>query len=152
MMIAGGCGVAPIRAFIRERVHHARNGQDLSPCILYLGFRTPKDEVYQPMFAEALQVGALSEVEVVYSKGCDKPGQQCMNVSELVRKEGKTVWDHFQSSGVVYLCGGARTFGAAVETEMMEVFQQEGNMTFEESQDYLRKLIDNGQIFEDLAD
>jgi NADPH-ferrihemoprotein reductase len=62
------------------------------------------------------------------------------------------VWHHFQNGGVAYLCGGARTFGAAVETEMMQVFQEHGNMSFEESQDYLRTLIDAGQIFEDLAD
>jgi sulfite reductase alpha subunit-like flavoprotein len=152
MMIAGGCGVAPIRAFVRERIQLAREGVKLGPCSLYLGFRDPKDEVYQPLFADAVQVGALSQTKVVYSKGCEHPGQKCMTVAELVREEGVAVWHHFQNGGVAYLCGGARTFGAAVETEMMQVFQEHGNMSFEESQDYLRTLIDAGQIFEDLAD
>ncbi|KAL3908959.1 MAG: hypothetical protein SGILL_008281 [Bacillariaceae sp.] len=152
MMIAGGCGVAPIRAFVRERIHKAREGTKYGPCILYLGFRTPKDEIYQPLFADALQVGALTESKVVYSEGCDEPGQERTNVSDFVRKQGNVVWEHFQNGGVTYLCGGARTFGAAVESEMMEVFQEHGNMSFEESQNYLRKLIEEGRIFEDLAD
>ena len=75
-----------------------------------------------------------------------------MNVSDLVRREGGEVWNHFSNGGVAYLCGGARTFGAAVESELMEVFQEHGKMNVEEAKQFLRELIEERRLFEDLAD
>ena len=42
LMIAGGCGIAPIRAFLEEQIASSNFGQGH----LYLGFRSPSDEVY----------------------------------------------------------------------------------------------------------
>lgn len=75
-----------------------------------------------------------------------------MNVNKLVRHESQLVWDHLQSGGYTYLCGGARTFGAAIEHELLEIIQEHGSMDFEGAENYLRKLIESGRLLEDLAD
>ena len=155
MMIAGGCGVAPIRAFIEERI--AIMNQDsttkFGPGILYLGFRNPKDSVYRELIQQAIDCGALSDAKMSFDHGCTDPSQICMRVTDLIRKEGQIVWDHINSNGgYIYMCGGARTFGAAVEQEMLEIIQENGDMTFEEAKDYLRKLSESGRLMEDLAD
>ncbi|KAL3939352.1 MAG: hypothetical protein SGBAC_005910 [Bacillariaceae sp.] len=166
MMIGGGCGVAPIRAFLQERVHlssavadaasgHNNNGNSsnkFGPGILYMGYRNPQDAVYRELIQEALECGALTEAQVVYSSGCTLPTQKCMLVSELIRQEGATVWKHMENGGHVYICGGAYAFGATVKAELLDLVQEHGKMTFEESEAYLRRLMDNGRFSADLAD
>ena len=120
--------------------------------ILYLGFRTPTDEVYRDMVNYAVDVGVLTDAQVSYTSGCVKPDQQCQLVSDTVRANGKQVWDLMESGGYTYLCGGARTFGAAIEHEVIGIIQEYGNMTEKEAIDYLRNLIKEGRFCEDLAD
>jgi sulfite reductase alpha subunit-like flavoprotein len=152
MFIGGGCGVAPIRAFIEERLALQSMGRGLGPATLFLGFRSPHDEVYQCLVQKALKSGALTEAEVVFSSGCNNRGQcQQMLVSDLVRQRGEIVWRHIQDGGHVYVCGGARTFGAAIEAAFLNIFQ-ERSMNFDEANGYLRELVDKGQLAEDLAD
>jgi len=153
LLIAGGCGVAPIRAFVEERVFLAQqNTESFGPGWIYLGFRSPEDEVYRSLLDKALEVGALTEAKVAYSYGCTEANQYCMNVNKLVRQESQLVWDHLESGGYTYLCGGARTFGAAIEHELLEIIQEHGQMDFEGSEKYLRQLIEDGRLLEDLAD
>jgi sulfite reductase alpha subunit-like flavoprotein len=148
LMIAGGCGIAPIRAFIEERV--ALDAPKYGPCLLFLGFRSPDDEVYQPLIKNALAVGALTHAKITYSDQCED-GQKCMMVSDMVQIQGRQVWDHFQSGGYTYICGAARTFGAAVEAEIIAVIQKYGTMDFEDAQAYTRKMIKAGRLMEDSA-
>jgi sulfite reductase alpha subunit-like flavoprotein len=155
MMIAGGCGVSPIRAFVDERIALAQaesSTTNYGPGILYLGFRNPNDSVYQSLIDKAMDCGALTEAKVCFDHGCYKPNQRCMRVSELLRSDGEKVWDLLESGGCVYLCGGARTFGAAIESELLEIFKEHGNMTLDDGAAYLRELVGSGRLMEDLAD
>lgn len=166
LMIAGGCGVAPIRAFCEERILlREKFGVEFGRGTLLLGFRSPEDQVYDELIQHALQVGALTDVKISYSSGwkrdtreeneetmtgCDCHGG---NVNELVRQDAEHIWAHMQNGGVTYLCGGARTFGAAVEQEFLgAVLQDHGSMSFDEASAYLRKLAEDGMLLEDLAD
>lgn len=150
LFVGGGCGVAPIRAFIEERIILQSTGHCCGPATLFLGFRNPHDEVYQGLVQEALQVGALTNSDIVYSSGSDKSCQQ-MLVSELVRQRGGSVWKHFQDGGHAYLCGGARTFGAAIEAAFLGIFQMHGKLDFDGANEYMRVLVDTGRLAEDLA-
>lgn len=46
----------------------------------------------------------------------------------------------------------AYAFGATVKAELLDLVQEHGKMTFEESEAYLRRLMDNGRFSADLAD
>ena len=124
-------------------------GQEFGPGIL--GFRTPEDEVYQDLVQKALELGALPESERVYSAGCESGTCHNMLASDLVRERSEQVWNHFQAGGHVYMCGGAQTFGAAIEAAFLDIFQEQGNMNFDEALAHLRGLVDKGQLLEDLA-
>lgn len=154
LMIAGGCGVAPIRAFVEERLalKKASPTTTFGPCRLYLGFRNPQDQVYQSLIESAVAEGALTEATVTFSSGCSEPGQRCMLVTELISTEGRDVWEHLESGGYTILCGGARTFGVAVGAKLMDVLQEHGRMSWDEAEEYKRKLYREGRWLEDLAD
>ena len=152
MFIAGGCGVAPIKAFIEERITLQAKGHQLGPATLFMGFRSPQDEPYTQLVQEALKLGALTTSDVVYSSGPSQSICQQMLVSDLIRQKGDDVWSHFKvKRGAVYMCGGARTFGAAIESAFLDIFQEKGNMSFDEAASYLRELSEEGQLQEDLA-
>ena len=151
LMMAGGCGIAAIRAFLEERLSF-ENPADFGEGHLFLGFRTPEDEVYRDMVDRALETGVLSNVQMSYSSGCTRPDQQCRLVSDTVRANGKEVWDLFENGGYTYLCGGARTFGAAVAREVIGIIEEHGNMSTEDATLYLQQLIKEGRYCEDLAD
>jgi sulfite reductase alpha subunit-like flavoprotein len=62
------------------------------------------------------------------------------------------VWDLFENGGYTYLCGGARTFGAAIEREILAIIEKYGNRSEEDAIHYLRQLMKEGRFCEDLAD
>jgi NADPH-ferrihemoprotein reductase len=76
----------------------------------------------------------------------------CGLVTEQVRRYGAAFWEHCQAGGVTYLCGGARTFGVAIENEVHAIFQEHGGMLEQEATAYLQELIREGRLCEDLAD
>ncbi|KAL7486275.1 hypothetical protein ACHAW6_011863 [Cyclotella cf. meneghiniana] len=147
LFIAGGCGVAPIRGLLEERVALAQNGK-LGPATLYLGFRSPDDEVYRQRFEEAIKFGALTDAQISYSTGSANNSV----VSDVVLKNGARVWTHFEEGGVTFLCGGARSFGAAIESAFLNIVQEHGKKDFVAAEQYLRTMIKNGRLMDDLAD
>mmetsp|Transcript_53225 Transcript_53225/g.129258 ORF Transcript_53225/g.129258 Transcript_53225/m.129258 type:complete len:862 (+) Transcript_53225:183-2768(+) len=154
VLVAGGCGVAPICAFVEERLAMKRQNPNINfgPCDLYIGFRSPEDQVYAVLGEVALKEGAISDAQVAYNFGCTEPTQHCMFVSDLLRLESAKVWKHLKDGGVVIVCGAGRTLGAAVEAAMMDLLQEHGGMTWEEAEIYMRKMVEDKRLLEDLAD
>jgi len=170
-MIAGGCGVAPIRAFLEERIQRAANHESLAPSSLFLGFRDQSDEVYGDFVQQALESGAITKNYLNFqigktttTNGDDDNTEQAESlsaagsvvkiglVSDRVRQHGAEFWEHCQAGGVTYLCGGARTFGVAIENQVHAIFQEHGGLSAEEATVYLQELIRDGLFCEDLAD
>ena len=154
VLVAGGCGIAPIRAFVEERLARKRQNPNIEfgSCDLYIGFRSPEDQVYEALREEALEQGGISDAQVAYNYGCTEPTQHCMFVSELVRRESARVWKHLNDGGVIIICGAGRTLGAAVEAALMDLLQEHGGMTWEEAEIYMRKMVEDHRLLEDLAD
>jgi NADPH-ferrihemoprotein reductase len=171
--IAGGCGVAPVRAFLEERLYLQRqctqqlqnqdnhengfvpNRGKMGDAMLFLGFRSPYDQVYQDLVQESLNEGTLSEAFISFSGGSCVPmeGAKCQLISQTVRDHGDKVWDWIENRGAhVYLCGGARSFGTAVEAEIVRLIQIKSGRKENEAFQYLRQLISEGRLCEDLAD
>lgn len=166
VMIAGGCGVAPIRAFLEERLTISQ--QENAPkdhfgkAFLFLGFRTLEDVCYRDLVDSSLSSGVLSEAHIstdVCSTGgsTGNLSDSCIawhagNVTSSFSNHGALLWDHFQQGGYTYLCGGARTFGAAVEAQVVNIIQSHGKMSAEDASAYLRNMIAEKRFLEDLAD
>jgi NADPH-ferrihemoprotein reductase len=150
IMIAGGCGIAPIRALLEDRLFDS-SSQDFGPALLFLGFRSPGDEVYREMVTKALNSGAVTEAYVSYSGKCSSQSQRCQLISDTVGDYGQQVMDLIQNQAAhVYLCGGAHTFGAAIQTKFLSLLEE--SMTHEEANAYLQRMVIDGRLSEDLAD
>ena len=70
-----------------------------------------------------------------------------------MRQHGDVVLDWIENRGAhVYLCGGARSFGAAMQAELLNLMTNKTGRSPEEATQYLRQLIAEGRLCEDLAD
>ena len=163
-MIAGGCGVGPIRAFLEERLERLKRNRNNSSRnvnnmqrffgdgLLFLGFRNSQDAVYQDLIQHALDAGALTASHLSFDSGLPMNDPRRGNVAQSLAKNGPALWQHFQQGGYTYVCGGARTMGAAVERQILEILTQCGNMTPDDATRYMRNMIAEGRFCEDLAD
>lgn len=153
IMIAGGCGIAPIRAFLEDRVASMSESNIMGESLLFLGFRSPSDQVYQDLIDHSLSCGALSSAYISYSQECISDDQRCQLVTQTVREHGSAIIDGIENRGAhVYLCGGARSFGAAVEATFVDLLEAHNGLDSDGATAYLRRLVAEGRLCEDLAD
>ena len=159
VLIAGGCGVAPVRAFLEERLLlHQQQGVTFGKALVFVGFRDTDDVVYQDLMEECLSAQVITEAHISSTLGrttptSSPPGTKnealpqseitwsCGNVTESFRTKEAQLWDHFQQGGHTYLCGGARSFGAAVEAKVVRLIQHQGTLSVEQASAYLRQMI-----------
>lgn len=161
VMIAGGIGIAPFRAFLMDRIHQSVvEGKRLGPGLMLYGCRDDADQVYMSLMEEACRVKALTQYDVGYA--VSSPAARAATGSprattprmagQLVAEHSEQVWATLQDGGAVYLCGGARGFGQAVAAAIQNICVVKGGMTAEGATAHLAKLLETGQYVEDLAD
>ena len=180
ILVAGGCGVAPIRAFLEELVweaqHHdkTKSSKKYGPVHLFLGFRHPDDEVYRDLVNTAVKLGVVAEpAHITYTMGggggdsvCGQE-QPCGLVSDAMLRQGRVLNQLLRHErAVLYVCGGARLFGAAIQNALLQILQQpplptivDDSTTLEAvsldetaATDYLRTMHREGRYHEDLSD
>lgn len=167
LFIAGGCGVAPIRAFLEERIQMvAEKSGPFGEGYLFLGFRSPADAPYKSLIQRAFQCGAISNLHITYNSGCSKGSNtptlgvddalrahtSCGLVSDAVGEHGEQLYSFFERQGHTYICGGARLFGVAIENQVHLLLQNHGNLSENEATKYLQQMLEDGRFNEDLSD
>jgi NADPH-ferrihemoprotein reductase len=148
VMLAGGCGVAPIRAFLEERIMLMERGVDLGEAVLFVGYRNPADEVWSDMVKEALRTGTLTQAFVAFTTGVPDAAP----ITDVLRDQSKVTWDVLQADGYIYVCGGAQNFGAAVKSELIDILAKHGGHDEDSATAFLQDLAHCGRLCEDLAD
>ena len=145
ILLAGGCGVAAVRSLVEEL--HARG--HTNPTYIFLGFRNPADAAY----IDVMKSINPQLLDVAYSVSCTKTEARCALVSDRVHAHGELLYDLLERQGAyLYLCGGARTFGAAIQRELYSIYETIGELSPEEGQAALQTLLEQGRYCEDLAD
>jgi NADPH-ferrihemoprotein reductase len=150
VILAGGCGVAPFRAFLEQRQALQEAGQTLGDCYLFVGFRNPADAVWNDLMTEGLRSGTLTHSHVAYATGVPNASPL---LTAVFRESAKDVWDAIQQGdGHLYICGGAQSFGAAVKRELIDMAIAHGGHDAGTATAYLQELAQSGRLCEDLAD
>ncbi|KAL7561784.1 hypothetical protein ACA910_013324 [Epithemia clementina (nom. ined.)] len=170
VMIAGGCGVAPVRSFLEERLLlHQQQGTQFGKALLFLGFRDMDDVVYVDLIEQCLSTNVLSTAHISSARNgvfrgnestdtSVTPSSHSMiswtggNVTDSLDNNSDLLWNHFQQGGHTYVCGGALSFGAALRAGIVSLIQKQGNMSVEDASNYLRKMVAEVRFAEDLSD
>ena len=119
VMIGPGTGVAPFRAFVQ----HRRERGDQGKSWLFFGERRfTHDFLYQLEWQEAVAEGALTRMDVAFSR--DQPEK--IYVQHRLWERRHELWAWLQEGAVLYLCGDATGMAKDVEAVLHRIAVDRG--------------------------
>ena len=133
IMIGPGTGVAPFRSFLAEREVTGAKGKTW----LFFGdrhFRT--DFLYQVEWQRWLKDGVLTRMDVAFSRD----QEQKVYVQDRMRQKSKDLFAWLEEGAYVYVCGDKERMAKDVHAALVEIIQQEGGLSREESEEYLEQM------------
>ncbi|XP_064461288.1 NADPH--cytochrome P450 reductase-like [Ornithodoros turicata] len=138
VMVGPGTGLAPFRGFIQERDFLRQEGKPVGETVLYFGCRKEQEDyLYREELERYLANGTLTKLYLAFSR--DQPHK--VYVTHLLRQNKEEVWDLIgNKNGHFYICGDARNMARDVHEILLEIFCENGNMSKEEAEAYLKRM------------
>lgn len=133
IMVGPGTGVAPFRAFVEERAEIGAEGKNW---LLFGDQRYLHDFLYQLEWQDALKSGALTRLDVAFSR--DQPSKRY--VQHVMLEQAADIYAYLQEGGYFYVCGDATLMADDVHNALAQIVEQEGNMSAEQAAEYLTQL------------
>ncbi|KAJ1976554.1 NAPDH-dependent diflavin reductase [Dimargaris xerosporica] len=132
IMIGPGTGIAPMRAFIQERVF-----QEAQNNILFFGCRhADKDYLYGQEWAQ-LEAQGMLKVFSAFSRDQD----QKIYVQHRITEQGAYLWPLIASEGAtIVVSGNANRMPEDVKDAFLKVIQVHGKMTAYDAHSYIRQM------------
>ena len=114
VMIGAGTGVAPFRAFVEERAETAAKGKSW----LFFGGRNyTNDFLYQLEWQDHLKSGALSRIDVAFSR--DQPEK--IYVQQRLDENRATLLEWVADGAHLYVCGDEKGLGRDVDATLTRI-------------------------------
>lgn len=133
IMVGPGTGIAPFRAFIEERSAAQAQGNSW----LFFGDQHyNEDFLYQLEWQEHLKSGALSRIDVAFSR--DQPEK--VYVQDKLAEHAKDIWQWLQNGAHFYVCGDATYMAKDVNQTLIDIVASQGGMSQEEAEAYVAAL------------
>jgi ferredoxin-NADP reductase/cytochrome b involved in lipid metabolism len=138
VMVAGGTGIAPFRAFLQERVQRGAPGENW----LFLGIRTRDELLYRDELEELVEDGRL-ELRVALSR--EEPRAHVPDVMER-EENAAELWRLVGAGASVYICGRA-AFAHAVTEALVNIAARFGDG---DGRAFLRRLVAERRLMQDV--
>ncbi|KII79250.1 assimilatory sulfite reductase (NADPH) flavoprotein subunit [Vibrio renipiscarius] len=133
IMIGPGTGIAPFRSFIQERDNRDAQGKSW----LFFGDRTfTQDFLYQVEWQKYLKSGALSQLDVAFSRD----QQEKVYVQHRLLENGQQLWQWIEDGAYLYVCGDATRMAKDVHEALIEVAQEHGKLSKEQAEEFITTL------------
>src|SRR5215470_10494769 len=142
IMVGPGTGVAPFRAFVQER----RAVTAKSRAWLFFGDRTfTHDFLYQTDWQDALKDGALTRMDVAFSR--DTPEKVYVQHKIWERRHDVVAW--LDSGANFYVCGDAKAMAKDVRAALVKAFADVKSLTPEAAEQAVRTLEKEHRYLQD---
>lgn len=133
IMIGAGTGIAPYRAFVQERELSPGAGKSW----LFFGNRNFETEfLYQTEWQQHLKTGALTRMEVAFSRDQD----EAVYVQHRMLEHAKELYQWIEEGAHIYICGDMKKMAVDVQNALLSIIQQEGGYNPEEAQEFADQL------------
>jgi sulfite reductase (NADPH) flavoprotein alpha-component len=133
IMVGPGTGVAPFRAFLEERSSLGAPGKNW----LFFGDqRFQYDFLYQTEWQDYLKSGALTRMDVAFSRDTDKK----VYVQHRMKERAKDLYAWLEEGAYFYVCGDASRMAKDVHTALIEVIAEQGGRSTDEAEAYVKQL------------
>jgi sulfite reductase (NADPH) flavoprotein alpha-component len=143
IMIGAGTGVAPYRAFVEERIERGSKGKSW----LVFGERNyTYDFLYQLEWQEHLESGALSRIDVAFSR--DQPEK--IYVQHRLWEHRAEVLKWIEEGAHIYLCGDEKGMGRDVDVMLGRILADAARGDDEAGRAKLKELSKAGRYQRDV--
>ncbi len=147
IFVSAGTGLAPMRAFLWERLALQRAGVSLAEAALFNGIRSSNlDYIYRDEIGRFAAEGVLNHVHVATSR--ERPDARDY-VQDRIRAQGALVWRLLAAGGYVYVCG-SQPMRDAVRDAFADVASDHGALPRERAAAYLDQLETTARYRPDL--
>jgi len=133
IMVGAGTGIAPYRSFLQHREANGQKGKSW----LFFGERTfYSDFLYQTEWQKYLKKGHLERVDLAFSRDQNEK----VYVQHKLLEQQKDVFQWLEGGANFYLCGDLKYMAKDVQSTLLKIIQNQGNMNEEEAGSYFKKM------------
>lgn len=133
IMVGTGTGIAPYRAFMQQRESEGIKGNSW----LFFGDRTFKaDFLFQEEWQKLLKSEHLEKLDLAFSRDQNEK----IYVQHKLKENQNEIFDWIENGAHFYLCGEMKHMAEDVNKTLLEIIQNEGGISEEQAEKYLKKL------------
>ena len=133
IMVGAGTGIAPYRAFIQHREQAVKQGKSW----LFFGNRNFESEfLYQTDWQKFLKSGALSKMDVAFSRDTDKR----VYVQHKLQENATEIYRWLEDGAHFYICGDMKKMANDVQNTLVSIVENQGAMSKESAMGYVNKM------------
>lgn len=133
IMVGAGTGIAPYRAFVQHRELAENPGKSW----LFFGNRNFETEfLYQTEWQDFLKSGALTRMDVAFSRDGDKK----VYVQDKLWENGEEIYQWLEEGAHFYICGDMKNMARAVQDNLLKIVEKYGLLSKEQAQEYVDNL------------
>ncbi len=133
IMVGPGTGIAPFRAFVEHRAATGATGKNW----LFMGDQHYLyDFLYQLEWQEHLKSGALSRLDVAFSR--DQPEK--IYVQHRMTEKGAELYAWLEQGAHFYVCGDAHRMAVDVHEALVSIVETQGGKSREAAEAYVEEL------------
>ncbi|GLS46719.1 sulfite reductase subunit alpha [Methylobacterium brachythecii] len=143
IMCGPGTGIAPFRAFLRERAATQAAGRNW---LFYGHQRQASDFFYKDELTKLRDDKILSRLSLAWSRD----GKEKTYVQDRMRENGADLWKWLEGGAHFYVCGDAKRMAKDVERAIIDVAAEHGGKNPDEAVAYLANLKKTGRYQADV--
>ncbi len=143
IMCGPGTGIAPFRAFLRERAATKAPGRNW---LFYGHQRQATDFFYKDELNGMKDDKVLTRLSLAWSRD----GKEKTYVQDRMRESGAELWKWLEGGAHFYVCGDAKRMVKDVERAIIDVAAQHGGKSADEAVAYLAALKKAGRYQADV--
>ncbi|GJD90794.1 Sulfite reductase [NADPH] flavoprotein alpha-component [Methylobacterium hispanicum] len=143
IMCGPGTGIAPFRAFLRERAATQAPGRNW---LFYGHQRQASDFFYRDELNGLKDAKVLNRLSLAWSRD----GSEKTYVQDRMRENGAELWKWLEGGAHFYVCGDAKRMAKDVERAIIDVAAQHGGKNPDEAVAYLAALKKAGRYQADV--
>ncbi len=142
IMVGPGTGIAPFRAFLKDREATRAPGKNW----LFFGHqRQASDFFYRDELTALKEKGVLTRLSLAWSRD----GQKTY-VQDRMREVGQDLWAWLAEGAHFYICGDAKRMAKDVEAALVDIVAQHGARSIDEAISFVQGLKKSGRFQADV--
>jgi sulfite reductase (NADPH) flavoprotein alpha-component len=143
IMIGPGTGIAPFRAFLRDRMAAKAPGRNW----LFFGHQRSRcDFFYEDELVPMRSAGLLTRLTLAWSRD----GNEKIYVQHRMREVGRDLWSWLNDGAHIYVCGDAQRMAKDVEAALVDVIAEHGGCSPPDAVKFLADLKAEGRYQADV--